>query len=80
MGQRSRQNPIDIPEPSGAIVRRSEKNIVVNRAELQVLNQGPWPTMVVSSDAWSTSQILVVPSKEVVAKKRSSWLKAVFIS
>ena len=40
MGERSRQNPVDIPEPSGAIVRSSEKNVVVNRAEFQVLDQG----------------------------------------
>src|SRR6185312_11487182 len=39
VGECSRQDAVDIPEPSGAIERSGEKDIVLNRAELNVLDQ-----------------------------------------
>src|SRR5262249_15646123 len=39
VGECSRQDAVDIPEPSGAIVRSGENKVVFNRAELNMLNQ-----------------------------------------
>ena len=65
--ERSRQNPVDIPEPSGAIVRCSEKNAVVNWAEVHVLDQG-----IVADDGGEQRRALDVPDTNRVIDRSGS--------